>query len=113
MKKNVINSLILSMAAASLISSSGQISGQCVNPKYKIVHFPIKSFSVIRFPSSLIRLNGPPIAAFPADGPSLTALELVFISRGNNKNPSQYTHIRTEKKSNKLLVDTGFHNKST
>ena len=83
-----------------------------MNPKYKIVHFPIKSFSVIRFPSSLIRLNGPPMAAFPADGPSLTALELVFISRGNNKDPSQYTHKNREK-GKKLLVDTGFHNKST
>jgi hypothetical protein len=33
----------------------------------------MKSFSVTRFPWWLVSSNGPPIAAFPADGPCLTA----------------------------------------
>ena len=71
--------LILSTAAANFCSSSGQISGQWVKPKYNKVHFPMKSFSVTCFPWWLITLNGPPIAAFPVEGPCLTASVLVRI----------------------------------
>lgn len=72
--------LILSTATASFWSSSGQISGQWVNPKYISVHFPTKSFSETDFPSWLIRLNGPPIAAVPTDAPSFGAADMVFSS---------------------------------
>lgn len=99
-KKGEDNSLILSMEADNLISSSGHISGQWVNPKYKMVHFPNRSFSVTRFPSSLIRLNGPPMAAFPADGPSFTAIEFVFISKRRHQEHQVNIHTRIEKSNN-------------
>lgn len=79
-KINIRNLLILSTAAANFCSSSGQISGQWVKPKYINVHFPKKFFSVTCFPSWLMRLNGPPMAAFPTEGPSFTAFEALLIS---------------------------------
>lgn len=83
MKQKHSSLLILSTAAANFCSSSGQISGQWVKPKYIKFHFPKKSFSVTHFPSWLIRLNGPPIAAFPTDGPCFTSFEALYISATN------------------------------
>ena len=48
-----------------LSSSSGQISGQFVNPKYTRLHFPSRSFSVNGTPLWVVNSNGPPTAAFP------------------------------------------------
>lgn len=78
--KNQIDLLILSIAKAIFWSSSGQMSGQCVKPKYSRVHLPKKSFCVTGFPSWFKRLNGPPMAAVPTDGSCLTALVLFFNS---------------------------------
>lgn len=66
-----------------------------MKPKYINVHFPKKSFSVTFLPSSLIRLNGPPMAAFPADGPSFTAVEEAFISA---EIELQLEHVKKMKK---------------
>lgn len=82
---NEKGSLILSTAAASFCSSSGHISGQWVKPKYTTVHLPKKSFSVTGFPLWSMRLNGPPMAAFPAEGPCFTEVEAVVISVTSNK----------------------------
>lgn len=57
----------MSIAFAIFSNSSGQISGQWVNPKYNKIHFPRKSLSVTAFPFWSVRLNGPPSATFPID----------------------------------------------
>ena len=56
----------ISIASPSLFSSSGQISGQKVNPKYMISHLPLKSASVRTLPVWSVSVNGPPMAGSPA-----------------------------------------------
>lgn len=97
--------LILSTAAANFCSSSGQMSGQWVNPKYINVHLPKKSFSVTRFPWWLVSSNGPPIAAFPAEGPCLTSCEALCISTAI-KVESNIWRKCTKKLQNSNQIDT-------
>ena len=56
-----------SMAAASFTSSSGQMSGQCVNPKYSRECFPCRSLSVKLLLFWSTSSKGPPMAATPTD----------------------------------------------
>ncbi len=52
-------------ALAIFSSSSGQMSGQCVKPKYTRANLPSRSLSVNGLPSWLMRSKGPPIDALP------------------------------------------------
>jgi hypothetical protein len=54
-------------ASPILSNSAGQISGQCVNPKYTKFHLPIKSFSVKELPKCDIRSKGPPTDGRPIE----------------------------------------------
>ena len=61
-------SLLLPMASmtfAIFSSSSGQMSGQKVNPKYRRTHWPKKSFSVFFTPLWSTKEKEPPRAALP------------------------------------------------
>ena len=55
------------IASLILSNSSGQISGQCVKPKYRRTHLPLKSLSDTALPVWSVKLNGPPRETFPIE----------------------------------------------
>ena len=56
---------IMSRASVILSSSSGQMSGHEVNPKYSSAQLPRRSRSLNGLPSWSSSWNGPPTMAFP------------------------------------------------
>ena len=58
---------IESTALVIFSNSSGQMSGQWVNPKYSSTHLPRKSELFLNFPFWSISSQVPPSDAFPSD----------------------------------------------
>ena len=56
-----------SIASAIFTSSSGQMSGQCVKPKYSSANLPFRSVLLNGLPFWSISCQAPPMAALPTD----------------------------------------------